>query len=205
MKSALPVKLITLLLLLPGARSVGAQDQESYEPSPGEVTISGVSPTRFNPTHGTAFFRVSGAYFPSDPRDVAVIVGERQLSAGSLAVTRRIAAASYVMPPGPNSLTLRAWDAGGQVLTTTTRIWAGDLTLSVQVTDAMGNPADGGEVVASLTAAPSVRTVVPVVDGRAELSNLPDAEIRLEATHPGGLSATTTVRAAYRRAELVLR
>ena len=198
-----------MLLLAAAVGRIGAQEQEveppAIEPPGGDVTVSGVSPTRFNPTRGTAFFRVSGAYFPSDSRDVAVMVGDRQLPAGSLAVTRRIVAASYVMSPGPNTLTLRAWDAAGQVLTTTTRLWAGDLTLVVRLSDSLGNPMDGGVVAASLTADPSVRRVVTVKEGEARFTDLPDAEIRLEARHPKGLDAATTVRAAERRAELILR
>jgi hypothetical protein len=202
----LPAALVQgmLLSLLAGATG-SAQETPVSTPSPGAVSISGVSPERFNPTHGTAFFRVSGAFFPADPRDVAVIIDDRQLPAGRLAVSRRVVAASYVMSPGRNSMTLRAWDAAGQVLTAQTQVWAGDLTLEVEIADGLGNLMDGVEVTASLSAAPSVRSTVSVTGGRVEFVNLPDAEILLEARHPTGLHASAIVRASERRTGLVLR
>jgi hypothetical protein len=193
-----------IVLMIVGSLSI-AQEAPVQPPSPGEVVVSGVSPERFNPTYGTAFFRASGAYFPADPRDVAVIIGDRQLPAGNLSVTRRIVSASYVMPPGPNTMTLRAWDASGQVLTGEVRIWAGNLTLEVMIVDELGNPAGEGELTARLSAAPSVGATVAVQEGRAEIVNLPDEDILLEASHPDGRRGAASARASERRATVVLR
>ena len=205
MKVRVDAVLHAMILFLSAGTLAVAQETPSSTPSPGTVSVSGVSPERFNPTHGTAFFRVSGAYFPSDPRDVAVIIDDRQLPAGNLAVSRRIVAASFVMAPGPNSLVLRAWDDSGQVLTSETPVWAGELTMEVEITDVLGNPVEDGQLTASLTALPSIRSTVAVANGRAELVNLPDEELLLEASDPSGRSAVLTVRAADRRAALVLR
>lgn len=193
-----------IVLMIVGSASL-AQEAPIQPPSQGDVAVSGVSSERFNPTHGTAFFRASGAYFPADPRDVAVMIGDRQLPAGNLSVTRRIVAASYVMPPGPNTMTLRAWDASGQVLTGEVRIWAGNLTLEVMVVDALGNPAGEGELTARLSADPSVVATVAVQEGRGEIVNLPDEDILLEARHPDGRRGTASARASERRATVVLR
>jgi hypothetical protein len=182
-----------------------AQETPVPSPSQADVVVSGVSPERFNPTHGTAFFHASGAYFPADPGDVAVLIGDRQLPAGNLSVTRRIVAASYVMPAGPNTMTLRAWDDSGQVLTRETRLWAGNLTLEVAIVDGLGNPAGEGELTARLAAAPSVGATVAVQEGRAEVVNLPDEDILLEVSHPDGRRGTATARASERRTTVVLR
>ncbi|MGD9406802.1 MAG: hypothetical protein PVG05_01835 [Gammaproteobacteria bacterium] len=182
-----------------------AQEAPVQPPSQAEVIVSGVSPERFNPTYGTAFFRASGAYFPADPRDVAVLIGDRQLPAGNLSVTRRIVAANYVMPAGPNVMTLRAWDNSGQVLTRETRLWAGNLTLEVAVVDGLGNPVGEGELTARLAADPAVSATAAVQEGRAEVVNLPDEDILLEVSHPDGRRGTATARASERRASVVLR
>jgi len=202
-----PVPLIQAgaILLLLAASAAGAQDAGVSAPSAGEVSVSGISPTRFNPTHGTMFFTLNGAYFPADARDVAVIIGDRQLPVGSLSVSRRIVSASYIMDPGANTITLRAWDAAGQVLTSQVTVWSGDLTLVVDVTDSLGRPVERGQLVASLARDRSVTTTAPIRAGRAEVVNLPDADIRIEAIQPSGLEATAVVPARGRRASLILR
>ncbi len=201
---AAAMMLAAVAVMIAGSVSI-AQEAPVQAPSQGEVIVSGVSPERFNPTYGTAFFRASGASFPGDPRDVAVLIGDRQLPAGSLSVTRRIVAASYVMPPGPNTMTLRAWDDAGQVLTRETRLWAGNLTLEVAVVDSLGNPVGQGELKARLATAPAVGATVAVREGRAEVVNLPDEDILLEASHPDGRRGTATARASERRTTVVLR
>ena len=202
---AVPLLPASAVILLLATGAPCAQDTGSASPSPGEVAVSGISPTRFNPTHGTVFFTLSGAYFPSDPRDVAVIIDDRQLPVGNLSVSRRIVAAAYIMNPGTNTITLRAWDAAGQVLTTRVTVWAGDLPLAVDVTDLAGRPVESGELVASLVRDPTVRSVVPIRDGRAEVENLPDADVRIEARQGAALRAESVFAARDRRVSLVLR
>lgn len=173
--------------------------------SPGTVEILGVAEDRLNPTHGTVFFQVSNAFFPADPRDVAVIINDAQLPPGDLAVSRRIVSASYVVPDGASEIVLRAWDAAGQVLTATTRFWAGNLTILAQVTDFEGTLLDDAEVVATLQADPSVRSVARSRGGEVEILNVPPTGIVLNASHPSGLEGETTLQAGERRARLVLR
>ena len=174
-------------------------------PSPGTIEIRGVAEERLNPTHGTVFFQVSNAFFPADVRDIAVIVNGRQLPAADLAVSRRIVAARYVIPEGENEIVLRAWDAAGQVLSATTHIWAGDLTIHARVTDFDDRALDDAEVVATLANAPSIRTVARSREGIVEFVNVPSSEVLLTASHPSGLEGETTLAAGQRRALLVLR
>lgn len=195
---------IAIFALL-AAGSAGGQDASVSLPSPGEISVSGIAPTRFNPTHGTVFFSVRGAFFPSDSRDVAVIIDDRQLPGDRVTVTRRIVSASYIMGPGRSTVTLRAWDVAGQVLTASETVWSGDLTLAVEISDGLGAPVKDAELVASLAREPAVRTVVPVRNGRAEVVNLPDADIRLEVSGPSGRSAVAVVPARDRRVSLALR
>lgn len=203
MRPGILIQTGAMLLLLTGA--VAAQEQAESSPSPGQVVVTGISPDRFNPTHGTVFFTLSGAFFPADPRDVAVIIGDRQLPVSSLSVTRRIVSAGYVMDSGVNEVTLRAWDASGQVLTSGITVWSGDLTLAVDVTDALGAPVERGRLVASLAGQPSVRSTVSIRNGHAEVVNLPDADIRLEVSQPSGSEIVAVVPARDRRARLILR
>ena len=69
--------------------------------------VEGIAETRFNPTHGTAFFLLTGADFPTGAGDVAVLVNENQLPGSRVSLSRRIVTASYVMPPGLNEVILR--------------------------------------------------------------------------------------------------
>ena len=104
----------------------------------GDVSVSGIAETRFNPTHGTVFFTISGASFPNDARDVAVLINDNQLPPSALSLSRRIIAASFAMPPGMNEIILRAWDSQGRMMTADTIVWAGDLTILVDVVDLSG-------------------------------------------------------------------
>ena len=203
---------MTLLAIATAATALTgiARGQEPAEvptsaPSPGTIEVLGVAEDRLNPTHGTVFFQVSKAFFPADARDIAVIVNGRQLPAADLAVSRRIVAARYIIPDGENEIVLRAWDAAGQVLSATTHIWAGDLTIHARVTDLGDLALDDAEVVATLAAAPSVRAVARSSNGVVEFVNVPSSQILLTASHPSGLEGETTLAAGQRRALLVLR
>ena len=187
--------------------SEGAQEPEApvSAPTAGSVTVTGISPDRFNPTHGTVFLELSGAYFSADPRDLAIFVNESQLPISDLVVTRRIVAASYVMEVGVNTLSFRAWDAAGKTLNGEIRVWAGDLDISARLTDTLNQPLEGASITATLADEPGVRATAIAADGSALIPNLPDERIKLQAQHPSGLSASMTVPALQRRVTLVLR
>jgi hypothetical protein len=196
------------LLAILGAGVADCQEQPTSSaalPSPGTVEVLGVAEDRFNPTHGTVFFQVSDAFFPADPRDVAVIVNDRQLPPGDLSVSRRIVSASYVVPEGANEVVLRAWDAAGQVLTASARFWAGDLTVVAHLTDFSGALLDGAEVVAALQADQEVRSVSQSRDGVVEFVNVPSSGVVLTARHFSGLEGEARMGPGERRARLVLR
>ena len=171
----------------------------------GDVSVSGISETRFNPTHGTVFFTVSGASFPTDARDVAVLINDDQMLPATLSLSRRIIAASFAMPQGMNEIVLRAWDSQGRMMTADTIVWAGDLTILVDVVDMLGEPVDGAIVTARLANQRSVKATMDAPGGTTEFVNLPDENIVLDATHPDGRSATLTLRASERRALMTLR
>jgi hypothetical protein len=171
----------------------------------GDVVVSGISETRFNPTHGTVFFTVSGASFPTDVRDVAVLINDDQMLPATLSLSRRIIAASFAMPQGMNEVVLRAWDSQGRMMTADTIVWAGDLTILVDVVDMLGEPVDGAIVTARMANQRSVKATMVAPGGTTEFVNLPDENIVLDATHADGRSATLTLRASERRALLTLR
>ncbi len=196
------------LLAILGAGAADCQELQTpgtAPPSPGTVEVLGVAEDRFNPTHGTVFFQLADAFFPADPRDVAVIVNDRQLPPGDISVSRRIVSASYVVPDGANEIVLRAWDAMGQVLTASTRFWAGNLTVVAHLTDFSGALLDGVEVVAVLEADETVRSASQSREGVAEFANVPASGVVLTARHPTGLQGEARLGPGERRARLVLR
>jgi hypothetical protein len=194
--------LCVLLFACPaGAQSTDTPVQEVI----GDVVVSGIAETRFNPTHGTVFFTVSGASFPIEARDVAVLINEDQLPPATLSLSRRIIAASFAMPQGMNEVVLRAWDNQGRMMTADTIVWAGDLTILVDVVDMLGEPVDGAVITARLANQRSVHATMTAHGGSAEFVNLPDESIVIEATDADGRSATVTLPASERRALLTLR
>jgi hypothetical protein len=197
---------IVVLCLLFVACLASAQSPEvATQEVIGDVSVSGIAETRFNPTHGTVFFTVSGASFPAEARDVAVLINDNQLPPSTLSLSRRIIAASFAMPQGMNEIVLRAWDSQGRMMTADTIVWAGDLTIRVDVVDLSGEPVDGAIVTARMANQRSVQATMPAPGGTTEFLNLPDENIVLDATHPDGRSASITIRASERRALLTLR
>jgi len=213
-----PTKIRTVLALCAFIMASHALAQTT-EPSPsnvtdpqpaeqeviGDVSVSGISETRFNPTHGTVFFTVSGASFPTDARDVAILINDDQLLPSALSLSRRIIAASLVLSRGMNEVVLRAWDSQGRMMTADTIVWAGNLTLLVDIVDIGGEPVSGAVVTARLANQRSVHAALEAPGGTAEFVNLPDESIVLDATHPDGRSASITLRASERRALMTLR
>ena len=195
----------TLCVLLFACPAVAQTTDTPAQEVIGDVSVSGISETRFNPTHGTVFFTLSGASFPTEARDVAVLINEEQLPPAALSLSRRIIAASFAMPRGMNEVVLRAWDIQGRMMTADTIVWAGNLTILVDVVDMLGEPANGAVVTARLANQRSVQATMEAPGGTAEFVNLPDESIVIEATDGDGRSASVTLRASERRALLTLR
>jgi hypothetical protein len=91
------------------------------------------------------------------------------------------------------------------MMTADTIVWAGDLTILVDVVDMLGEPVDGAVVTARLANQRSVQATRATHGGTAEFVNLPDESIVIEATDAVGRSATVTLPASERRALLTLR
>lgn len=192
-------------VILMVSSSIAQETATTPDVSPAVISIEGLSENRFNPDHGTVFFKIRDGSFPADARDVAVLINDNQLPAGRLALSRRIIAAAYAMPPGLNEVVLRAWDAQGELLTADALVWVGNLTIVVDVVDMLGEPVDGASVTARLANQRSVKITVNAPAGAVEIANLPDENIVLEALHPDGRTAVETVPASTRRAILALR
>lgn len=169
------------------------------------IRIEGVAENRFNPTHGTVFFVLSGADFPTEAGDVAVLLNEAQLPSPDVSLSRRIVAASYVMPRGLNELILRSWDAEGRLMSADALVWAGDRLLVIDVVDLAGQPVEGATVTAQLANQRSVQATVDAPGGVAQFVNLPDESIAVEARHPDGRSGAVAVPPEVQRAILTLR
>ena len=169
------------------------------------VRIEGVAENRFNPTHGTMFFVLSGADFPVKAEDVAVLINEAPLPASRLAISRRIVSASYAMPPGLNEITFRARDPLGRFMAADALLWAGDGLLVIDVVDVAGLPVTGASVTARLANQRSVQAAAEAPDGVAQFVNLPPESIAVEAVHPDGRSGSVALAPREQRAILVLR
>ena len=169
------------------------------------ISIEGVAENRFNPTHGTVFFVLNGADFPTESGDVAVLLNDSQLPSPDVSLSRRIVAASYVMPTGLNELILRSWDAEGRLMSADALVWAGDRLLVIDVVDLAGQPVEGATVTAQLANQRSVQATVDAPGGVAQFVNLPDESIAVEARHPDGRSGAVAVPPEVQRAILTLR
>jgi hypothetical protein len=167
--------------------------------------VEGVAENRFNPTHGTVFFTLSGTDFPAKAQDVTVLVNETPLPASRVSISRRIVSASFAMPPGLNEVVLRALDPLGRLISADTLLWAGDRLLVIDVVDAVGMPVEGASVTARLANQRSVQATVEAQDGVAQFVNLPVESIAVEAAHPDGRSGSLAVPPEEQRAVLVLR
>ena len=169
------------------------------------IRIEGVAENRFNPTHGTVFFVLNGADFPTEAGEIAVLLNDAQLPSPDVSLSRRIVAASYVMPKGLNELILRSWDAEGRLMSADALVWAGDRLLVIDVVDLAGQPVDGVSVTAHLANQRAVQTTVDAPGGVAQFVNLPDESIAVEARHPDGRSGSLAVPPDVQRAILTLR
>lgn len=177
----------------------------AVEPSEAVVRIEGVAETRFNPTHGTIFFTLSGTDFPVKAEDIAVLINDAPVPAARVSISRRIVSASYVMPPGLNEVVLRAWDPLGRLISADALLWAGDRLLVIDVVDVAGLPVEGADVTARLANQRSVQATVGAPGGVAQFVNLPPESIAVEASHPDGRSGSLAVPPDQPRAVLTLR
>lgn len=180
-------------------------DPASIVPSDAVIEIQGLDEGRFNPTHGTVFFELKGADFPTAAQDVAVLVNDAQIPSPRIAISRRIVSASYVMPAGLNEIILRAWDAAGQLMSADTLVWAGDRVAYIDVVDITGQPISGAVVTAQLANQRAVQASVDTPGGVARIVNLPPESIAIEARHPDGRSGSVVLAPDQDRVVLVLR
>ena len=186
--------------------------EQATEPAPDAIVdseavirVEGIAENRFNPTHGTVFFVLRGADFPTEIRDVAVLVNEAQVPSPQVSLSRRIVSAGIVMTPGLNEIILRSWDAEGRLMSADALVWAGDRLLVIDVVDLDGQPVDGAVATAQLANQRSVQSTVEAMDGVAQFVNLPVESIAVEARHPDGRSGSLAVPPDVQRAILTLR
>jgi hypothetical protein len=194
----------------PTGDNIAEAPAEAVSPAPivdaeAVIRIEGVAENRFNPTHGTVFFVLNGADFPTQAGDVAVLLNDAQLPSPDVSLSRRIVAASYVMSPGLNELILRSWDAEGRLMSADALVWAGDRLLVIDVVDLAGQPVEGATVTAHLANQRAVQATVDAPGGVAQFLNLPDESIAVEARHPDGRSGSIAVPPEVQRAILTLR
>ncbi len=188
---------------MPPEQSADAPD--AIVDSEAVIRVEGIAENRFNPTHGTVFFVLRGADFPTEIRDVAVLVNEAQVPSPQVSLSRRIVSAGIVMTPGLNEIILRSWDAEGRLMSADALVWAGDRLLVIDVVDLDGQPVDGATVIAQLANQRSVQSTVEAAGGVAQFVNLPLESIAVEARHPDGRSGSLAVPPEVQRAILTLR
>lgn len=183
---------------------IGAEAPSAAVPE-AQVVVAGVAETRFNPTHGTVFFRILGQDFADAGRDARVLVNDATVPPGQTFPTARIVGASYRLPAGLNRIEFTGWDVLGRPLRTQSRIWAGDLALAVDVIDHLGNRPVEAVVTVALEKQPSVTAEQLATAGEALFVDLPDERVRVEARGGSGRTASATVPARQGRLQLRLR
>jgi hypothetical protein len=169
------------------------------------IVVGGIAEDRFNPTHGTVFFHISGLDLADGGRDARVLVNDAVLASGQTAPSARIVGASYRVPTGLSRIEFTGWDALGRPLRTERRIWAGDLALEVRVDDPAGAGFSRATVTVMLEKQPSVSATHTTSGGRALFTDLPEERLRVLAEDGAGRRASATVAARQGRVTLRLR
>ncbi len=154
------------------------------ENSAGELSVSGVSETRFNSLGSPVVFNVSGASFSSNPENILVFnngikVADKFIQLSADAATISI---SSVLAEGVNDVQLYAVDDQGIGLFGEANIWAGNYTLNVTVVDENSQPISGAVVRAKLTEDQSILAELTTSSsGKITFQDLPNRTILLEA------------------------
>jgi hypothetical protein len=169
------------------------------------IAVGGIAENRFNPTHGTVFFLVSGLDLADGGRDARVLVNDVVLGPGQTVPSARIVGASYRLVPGLNRVEFTGWDALGRPLRTERRIWAGDLALEVSIDTPVGAGFSPATVTVELEKQPSISASLTTSGGRALFVDLPDERLKVEAEDGAGRRATALVEARQGRLALRLR
>ncbi|GAB4540792.1 MAG: hypothetical protein Tsb0014_32290 [Pleurocapsa sp.] len=160
--------------------------------SPGEISITGVSETTFNPKDSTIVFNVSEATFSSDPEDIFLYINgelvtenldDIEIAIEDNSVSVSVTSNSFLVQEGRNEIELYATDSEGFSLTAATTLWVGENTLNVTLLDENNQPVADTVVTLRLNDDRDIVSQATTSNtGQVVFQNLPDRSLFLETT-----------------------
>lgn len=145
--------------------------------------LNGASPTGFNNAAATLEFRLTTGQF--DISDAKLLVNDEPVQVATLP---DLVTASNILQDGRNDMALTAYDTLGRPIWFYATLWAGSSSSTVDVRDDTGNLYLAPVVItAYLGDAPQIYQNVSTNTGTAQLSNVPDRTVVLEAQTPDQL------------------
>ena len=156
------------------------------------LTLSGVSPTAFNPTDAQLTFSLTDAEFwAQSPTDTVLTVNDQVVPDTKVTITANSITATEVLIPHRNVVHLVSADSTGRPLYVNETIWAGTNALQVNLRNPDGTPfLEQATVRVSLGDDQEVYAEATTDTGVAQFANVPRATIFVQATGSGNRMGT---------------
>jgi hypothetical protein len=153
----------------------------------GALTLSGVSPTGFNPPDAQLTFNLSGARFwQVTPTDTVLTVNDQVVPDTNVTVTAGSITVTAALTSGRNAVHLASVDDVGRPLYFNSTIWAGTNPFRVSLTNQDGTPfLEEANVKISLVDDQAVHAEVTTDTGVADFVNVPASTVLIQATASG--------------------
>lgn len=148
----------------------------------GQVGITGVSLTTFNPLTNSLTFTIDCATFAEESDALLMLLNDEPIDITSATATD--ITVTGVFTEGRNHVVLLAEDASGRAVAAETTFWAGANTLTVTVQDSDGNPVPNVEVKVALGDDKTVNASGTGANGVVTFTNLPDRTVFVDAYGP---------------------
>jgi hypothetical protein len=156
--------------------------------SVGALTLSGVSPTAFNPADARLTFTLKGAQFSQVRQaDTILKVNEQIVPNTKVTVSADSITATEALTDGKNVVRLESVDTAGRPLYYNSTIWAGTNVLRVELVNTDGTPfREEATVTSRLVDDQAVHgQEVKTATGAAQFANVPASTVFIQATASG--------------------
>lgn len=172
--------------------------------SPAVITVQGVAADTFNPTNATITLNVKGAELSGEAGAAAIMLNGLSLTPSQFTVTPHSVQLSPIFSEGLNTLKLLAEDTQGLPVEFEYGFWAGNHSLTVNMTDATAQSIAGANVSVRLAESVEVAAQVTNQGGTVTFNNLPDRTIVVEGQAAPQLYGVTAVNGGAGTANLTL-
>ncbi len=147
-----------------------------------ELSVSGVDPSKFNPTNVRIEFRPKTGYFSAEQDSATITVNGNPVSSTSISIKNDLISADVVLEDGKNELVLKTYDSREIPIEYSMTLWAGNNTQRVWLTSPGGNPFSGvANVSVKLSDDLGIEITSEASGGAVTFSNLPSRTLIYEA------------------------